>query len=94
MTLLQILQKFLVGKTLHYYEVKYPMPSQAMNIYFINAEMIYPVGDAGAVVIADNPEEALQLTKGLKNPAPPIHIGVAAKHFTTAQVVFINTTDY
>lgn len=65
-----------------------------MSIYFVQGQEIYPVGTAGAVVIAWDTEEALNLAKTLLNPQPPIFIGTAAKHFTKSKVVMLNSTDY
>ncbi len=66
-----------------------------MNIYYIKSRPLQPVGDAGAVVIAPTPKEALALCKNtLLDPQKPKLLGVASSASRKAQVIFINNGDY
>lgn len=61
------------------------------NIYYIEANPIHPVGNAGSVVIAINKERAVELVNGLYKPGEPKLIGISRLE---EQVVFYNTGDY
>lgn len=61
------------------------------KIYFIDADQYYPVGSAGAVVIAKTAKRALELTSGLLKPSNPKCIGTTGKK---EGVLFENTTNY
>ncbi len=63
------------------------------KIYFISADIIWPVGNAGAIIVAKNPKAAVKLAdgEGLHNAAKPKQIGVTNMK---AQVIFSNNTEY
>lgn len=63
-----------------------------LNIYWIDAEPIYPVCEAGAVVIAGTPEEALTLANSLYKPKEPELIGTA--NSKSPRVVTLNDGNY
>lgn len=63
-------------------------------IYYISAEPYYPVCDAGAVVIAHTPEEALSLCDALNQPCVPQLIGKADKKYKEPEIITINNGNY
>lgn len=65
-----------------------------LYIYWISARAYYPVCDAGAVVIAENPKQALELAGDLNKPEKPLMIGVAAKRYKKAELIVTNNGDY
>ena len=65
-----------------------------LNIYFIKAEPIWPVGNAGAVVIAETPEKAFAMSNDLYNAEPPILLGQANASYDKPQIIFSNNGDY
>jgi len=63
-----------------------------LNIYWIGASAYFPVCDAGAVVIAKNPKEALSLVTDLNRPDKPVLIGKSNRK--KSEVIVTNNGDY
>lgn len=68
-----------------------------LYIYYVKAHPHWPVGEAGAVVIAANKENAVRVSKSedydLLKAEPPVLIGTAAKG-EKERIVFINDGNY
>ena len=70
------------------------MPKPVINnIYFVDASPHWPVGNAGAVVIAKNKKRVTELLEncGLYKPEEPKPIGISR---LKEQVVFYNNGNY
>lgn len=69
--------------------------SKQLYIWFVNADIHWPVGNAGAIVIAEDKKIASNLTAdlGLLNSREPVKIGVAVKGQKEG-VLFYNIADY
>ena len=67
-----------------------------MNIYFISCQENWPVGNAGAVIAANTPEEAISiLPKDCHKPSAPEIIGTTTKRkYPKPTVIFYNSTEY
>ena len=65
-----------------------------MKIWFIKARPHWPVGNAGAVVVASTSKEAEALgsTLGSLDAEKPVALGSTSSN--KARVVFFNTGDY
>lgn len=67
-----------------------------MFIWHIDASPVWPVGNAGAVIVASTAKEAVKLgeSKGLYKASAPIKVGFACSKYKRAEVIFSNTGDY
>ena len=63
------------------------------GVYLISADQYWPVGNAGAVVIAKSKKDAsfVASTLGLNNPSEPKLIG---RTKLSERTIFHNTTNY
>lgn len=63
------------------------------GIYLIKADQFWPIGNAGAVIIAKSKKDAsfIASTLGLNNPSEPKLIG---RSKLSERTIFSNTTNY
>ena len=64
-----------------------------MELYLVQGQLIYPVGEPFAIVVAHNEKEAERLVK-LQPPFVTTHIGTPTDKYNSPVCIIENTTDY